>query len=241
MLALSLKKLSVALARSPKATEVNIYLDHVGPQRLDEVEYVRDTYLPQAYIHQARPHIAAPSGCWNILNSIKAGYNSGAKRVYLVEEDIMVRPNFFEYHEHTLDDVDVSCGRKDKMFWKEFPGLYTNSGSAFRREMIAKLIPHINDIYFSELREYMDRELPPSWDSQSNLDDGLIRRVIRANNFSVAYPEVGVCAHQGFHYYNEIDRYMNREGSLQERIDRLEKMLTTVKPTERYARDLEVL
>lgn len=238
MLSLSLPRLRDAAKQKP--IEFYIYLDHVGAgNRLDEVEYLRDAHLPQAFILQAKPHIAAPSGCWNILNALKSGYETGAEHIYLVEEDVMVRPNFFDYHEQTLKYVDVSCGRKDRLFWKSSPGLYTNPGSAFRAQVIAELIPHINDAYFTELRAYMDRELPPSWESQSNLDDGLIRRVIRANNFSVAYPEVGVCAHQGFYYYNKIDRYMN-EGNIEERVARLKEILSEVKPSQRYAKDFEV-
>lgn len=242
LLALTLQRLSVALARASKPTDVNIYVDHLGAAaagRLDEVEYVRDNYLPEATIFRSRPHVAAPSGCFNILHAIKSAYDLGAQNIYLVEEDVQVKPHYFEHHERALESYDVSFGRRNPSYGPRYEGIYTNPGSAFRREFVERLAPHINDSYFQELRTYLDRELPPSWDEMSELDDGLIRRVIREYGFTTLEPEVPSCAHKGFHFYNRVDLYMNNEGSIEERIARARHILSAVKPGDRYARDYE--
>src|SRR5208282_417358 len=90
-LALTLEKLS----RTPEieSVDVRIFLDSGSEERLKEVEYVRDTYLPVAELFRAHTHVIAPSGTWNILGSLKAGYETGADFIYLVEEDIMCYPN----------------------------------------------------------------------------------------------------------------------------------------------------
>jgi hypothetical protein len=74
-------------------------------------------------------------------------------------------------------------------------------------------------------------------DEASDLDDGLIRRVIRACNGRVAYGNP-VVAHQGFRAYNRYMNYMN-EGTIQEMIDNFKRMQDTIKSTDRYTRDFE--
>lgn len=47
----------------------------------------------------------------NVVDALKFGYNIGAERVYLVEDDILVAPDFFSWHEAVLEEpnVFVSC------------------------------------------------------------------------------------------------------------------------------------
>jgi hypothetical protein len=232
-LALTLEKLGEARG----LPEVFIYPDLKA--NLPEVLYARNTYLPDAFVMHVNDHIAAPSGCWNVLNSIvKTWRMTGADRVFLVEEDIFVEPNFFEWHGEISGEFVASCGRRAPGFDREFPGIYTNPGSCLHADLIRNLAPHVNDDYFQRLREYMDEKLPPKWDEQSDLDDGLIRRVIRQMGGKCAFPEVPVALHKGFHHYDNVDIYLNR-GTIEERIVGLRKMLARIVPGERYARDLE--
>ncbi len=48
----------------------------------------------------------------NIFKSLKQAVETGAERIFLVEDDIMVMPDFFEWHEEVLAAVNpfVSCG-----------------------------------------------------------------------------------------------------------------------------------
>lgn len=230
---MALEKLSQT---SQLPDSINIYAD-VG-SNLEEIRYAIQTYLPQASLFPQSPHIAAPSGCWNILNSIKRGYETSADRIFLVEEDILVKPTFFEWHLSQTDCL-ASCGRKDRRHYPLYGLLYTNPGSCLHRELVEQLIPHINSDYFTRLRDYLDEKLPPRWDEQSMLDDGLIRRVIRKMGGKAVYPEMPVCAHQGFRAYNKLDLYMNYETSIEGKIERLREILRTVKPTDRYASDFD--
>lgn len=231
MLALTLERLSQA---NQRPADVRIYADtHAN---LEEVRFVRDTYLPEANLFHQPPHITTPSGCWNILDSIKKGFETGAEFVFLIEEDIAVYPDFFNWHWSQTDCL-ASCGRKDRHHFPLYGPLYTNPGSCLRRPLLERLVPHINDDYFSRLHEYLDEHFG-TWDTQSNLDDGLIRRVIRQMDGRAVYPDTPVCAHQGFRFYNKLDLYMN-EGTIQERIAGLRKMIASIKPGDRYAADFE--
>src|ERR1700677_4389991 len=103
-LALCLEK--IAQTWEAENLDVRIFLDWGIPARLADVEYCRDTYLPTAQIYQANPHQKVLSGTWNILRALKDGYETGAHRVFLIEEDVMVRPQFFHWHKTTHEQDD---------------------------------------------------------------------------------------------------------------------------------------
>jgi hypothetical protein len=170
------------------------------------------------------------------LQSIRDGYETGATHVFLIEEDIAVKPNFFDWHLSQTDCL-ASCGRKDRRYYPLYGPLYTNPGACLRRELVAELLPHICDAYFLHPREYLDEHFEP-WETQSVLDDGLVRRVIRKMGGRVVYPDTPVCAHQGFRAYNALDIYQNK-GTIQERIAGLREMLPRIKPSDRYTPDFD--
>lgn len=218
LLALCLLRLSGA----PGCPEVHIYADTAA--NIEDISYVRDTYFPEATIFHAQPHIAATSGCWNILNSIKDG-SRYAEAVYLVEEDVMVYPTFFRWHEAQREAA--SCGRQMPTH-PEFP-YYTNPGSLLRRPLLDALVPHICDEYFLDTVSYSAAHFAPApW--TSTLDDGLIRRVLAQQGLSWKIPSEPVCAHQGFRGYDKLDIFKNDGADVEERIGRfleLEQLIQT--------------
>lgn len=238
MLALSLKRITTALHRTAATinADVRIMLDHCRPERVEETEYVRDNFYPDALIFRANTHILVPSGCWNILESLKHGYQTGADYVFLIEEDVMVYPDFFDWHLSTQNSGDyfASCGRLIERYGRDY---YTNPGSCFNRKSLGLLVPHICVSYFAGRKAYLEENFPV-WPEASDLDDGLIRRVIKKHDGKLIFPDTPKCAHQGFRMYNQIDRYMNI-GTIQERIDRLQVMFSEIRPEDRYAQDFE--
>lgn len=234
LLALTLEKLEQTI---DAPDDVRIFLDTSSEERLIEVERVRDIFLPRAVIFHARPHIAAPSGCWNILNAIKSGYKIGASSVYLIEEDVFIYPRrFFSWHREQTEMA--SCGRKHPDIRWQYRHLYVNPGSCLRRPLLDALVPHICDEYFQDPRGYLDRTFGP-WHEITPLDDGLIRNVMKANGWLPTYPEAPVCAHVGFRGYGVLDIYQNNETDLEKRIARAREILSTVNPKDQYAKDFE--
>lgn len=206
-------------------------------ERLAEVEYVRDTYFPIAEIFQAHVHVVAPSGTWNILNSLKAGYETSADFIYLVEEDVMVYPNFFQAHREmqAAGDYFVTCGRRCGHMPIDF---YSNPGTCYRREKFASVIPHINMQYFADPSGYLKHHFSNLDHAGSILDDGLIRRVQYSLREKAFCPEIPVAVHQGFHYYNKLEPWITH-GTIQEKIQQLRGILATLDPLGRYSRDFE--
>jgi hypothetical protein len=236
-LALCLEKLDLAI---DAPDDIRIYLDTSSEARVEEVEYLRDTRLPRAQIFHAKKHPEVASGCYNILKSIETGYNTGADFIWLVEEDVLVKPGIFTWGREQMATGQylAACGRKDPSFYHLHPDQYTNPGSVLSRTLVEHLIPHINTNYFSRLREYLDEHFD-LWPEMSNLDDGLIRRVIRQMDGKAVYPDKPVCAHQGFRLYGKLDLYQNQEVGIEKRIARLREIISKIRPGERYARDFE--
>src|ERR1035437_1323291 len=102
MAALALER--IGSAQFSNELDVRIYVDYTTRQTLDEFEYIRDIYFPEATIYHAHEHIPVPSGCWNILHALKEGYESGAELIFLIEEDVMVFPDYFEWSRKAHND-----------------------------------------------------------------------------------------------------------------------------------------
>lgn len=232
MAALSLKR--IRQARFSDSLDVRIFVDYSDRSVLDDFEYVRDHYYPEAALYQADKHIEVPSGSWNILQSLKSGYAAGADRVFLVEEDVMVFPDYFVWNFSQSGDHFATCGRLRKEHSSTY---YTNPGACFSRDSLALVVPHINNDYFDDQRGYLDAVFGDMSEA-SPLDDGLIRRVIRQVSGYVLYPETPKVAHQGFRFYNRLDRY-KVEGSISQRIERASELLDRVSCQDRYSQDFE--
>lgn len=233
MLALALER----LAGIPWVPEVMVYLDHIpGHPTLRDTEWVIDTFCPSANLRVQPAHPVVVSGCWNILQSI-AGGSRLARNVFLVEEDVMCYPSFFEWHS-SVWGCSASCGR-----WTAYNDLrgpvYTNPGSCLRGELLDALVPHITANYFADPGKYCTEHFPyrPEW---SVLDDGLIRRVCEQIG-PVAFPpkDKPVCAHQGWTLYNKIDIYMNHETEIEAKIARLRELMAGLRVGDRYVREFE--
>jgi hypothetical protein len=234
LLALTLEKLDEAV---DAPDDVHIYLDASPEKRVEEVERVRDWFLPRAQIFHAKPHIKTPSGTWNILNAIKSGSETGADLCWMIEEDVLIYPKqFFSWHRSQT--APASCGRYHYDTRWKFRDLYTNPGSCLRRPLLDALVPHICDEYFSDTRGYLDRTFGP-WHEITHLDDGLVRNVMKVNGWLPAYPEKPVCAHIGFRGYASLDIYQNNETDLLKRIKRAEELISDPPQQQMWAPDWE--
>jgi len=208
---------------------------------VNDVEYCRDQYLPTAEIFQSGPHVNVLSGCWNILHSLQAGYETGKEFIFHVEEDIFVAPGFFEWHwnAHESDNYFVTCGRRHGHHHAMPKDFYSNPGTAYRRKSLELVIPHINDDYFKNTEKYVDKHWPQYKGMDGSLDDGMIRKIQRSVNGKVLCAEPRVCVHSGFHYYNRLPQYRNNGTTIQEKIQILREMLSKINREDRYTSDFE--
>lgn len=241
MLALALEKLAIAKQRSrlfrPSEFILNIFADASDDNRFQEIEYVQKTYCPEAIVTRTHIRPSVPSGMWNILFSLKKGYESGADLVFLCEEDVLVSSNYFDWHVQAQASGDylATCGRK----LPRLPSYakYTNPGACFKHDKLGLIVPHINEELFRDRVTYYNTQFG-RMEELSQLDDGLVRRIAKAGGHEVLYPESPKCAHIGFMAYNRYDGWLNL-GDIQTRIAGLRKMLPKVNPDARYTKDFE--
>jgi hypothetical protein len=234
MLALTLQHLSQT--RQASQLDVRVFVDHTTEERLADVDYVRDAYFPTANIYHATNHVLCGGGSWNILQSLKSGYETGADFIFLIEEDILIRPKFFDRHfeMQASGDFFVTCGRKlpnrDEFY-------YSNPGTCYRREKLALVIPHINDKYFANQTAYLEQHFPDMQDA-GVLDDGVVRRVMQSVGGKALCAIPPIVSHVGFHYYGRMPQF-TVEGTLPEKIEKLRVLLTKINPADRYSSDFE--
>ena len=237
MLALTLEKL--AQAPNIEDIDVRIFVDYGITGRLEEVNFCRDSFLPTAEIFQAKPHIKVQSGTYNILESLRAGFETGKRYVFMVEEDVLIDPlKFFDWHwkAHESDNYFVTCGRRHGRMPLDF---YSNPGTCYRRESLAHVTPHLCTEYYSGTTSYVDKHFPTMVGMDGSLDDGLIRKVQRSVGGKVLCAEPRVCSHIGFHYYDRVPQYKNQGKTIGERIECLRIMLRDVDRNSKYISDLE--
>lgn len=237
-----------SLGKAQGCPKILLNVDDVSDKLKEEFRYVHRHYAPpQTSLVYRAPHIRVTSGCWNILMSIKDGYDTGAEWVFLVEEDVLVMRDFFTRHWEEMDKgAVVSCGRFCRLFGPRYPTIYTNPGSCLSRTFLEALVPHINDDFFRDTGGYMDRLQVPPVPGIHGLDDGLIRRVMWLNCWHPVQPPVDkpLCAHIGCHAIE--NRYdfvgFNADAPVLERAEQLRNFLKTVDrqgPKSMYLRDLD--
>lgn len=182
--------------------------------------------------HRARiklrmPH-SYPGATYNVLESLRDGYNTGADRVFIVEEDVLIERNFFRWHERAARLCCFAvCG------WKRTPMLhvsihndvYESWGACFPRYSLPFIFEHCTSEYYSDMHGYIarhfDERLCPYFEQ-----DGLINHVVIAGKLRVAFPPKRVCHHIGVHSYHYPDGH-KFEGTLQERIAALREAVMT--------------
>lgn len=236
------------LGKAENCPRVLLQVDNVGEKLRTEFRRVFDDCAPDnCSLTFRQPHIPVSSGCWNILNSILDGYNTGAEWVFLVEEDVLVMRDFFTRHQLIMEGGAIaSCGRFCRLFGPRYPDIYTNPGSCLSRRFLDALVPHINDRFFENTGAYMHALQVPPVPGIHGLDDGLIRRVMWLNKWQVVQPPMDkpLCAHIGcMAIENRFDFVgFNADAPVLDRAEQIRNFLKTVDrqgPKSMYLRDLD--
>lgn len=183
----------------------------------------------------------------NFLEAYKDAYNTDADFVYLVEDDVMVGPDFFLWHEAMMEienpfiSVGWHCIRDTaKVPPTEDPHAYVTSyrdfssiGVCWQRENLEYLVRHANADYYSDMGHYMRRAFPGSpipantWTEQA----GLITRLLheKPGERLVCWAGASRVSHYGFaHGYHRPKGVVFR-GSLAQRIQQVKDHTRDVK------------
>jgi len=147
---------------------------------LPVVAYGYNTFAHfQHYVQLAH---ATYGNSFNLVGSLQRAYESGAERIFLVEDDIIVAPDIFEWHEEILADANpfVSCAtalNKSAHFQINGPmamdetyknpnayvrhlGPYSSHAAAFMRENLGRVLDRLTKgLEWGEWRSGCEQDL----------------------------------------------------------------------------------
>lgn len=176
---------------------------------------------------------------YNVLKSYREAVSVAPDLVHLVEEDVFVGTDYFDFHRqaHRLapDAFAVSACRN-----QQFPpdvnppdeqdAIYTNVsyqslGVSFRLEPLAQVVQHAQHSYWSRPVQYCRQQWPNSAINPNNAEqDGLIHRMIEASGRPTMYPFSPRAYHAGFVGYHR--KGAMPAGSIEQRAATLLRMTT---------------
>jgi hypothetical protein len=167
----------------------------------------------------------------NLIHSLQAAYDSGAERIYLVEDDIAVAPDFFSWHDAVLEEphVFVSCATalsKSAHFQINGPqamdetyqnpsayylaeGPYSSLAAAFKRVKLGGLLDYIT-------------AGSQKWESGFE-QDLLTQRYLRILGANSAWPYMPRAYNFGWYSYHITGQPFT--GSLQEKSRAVEEVI----------------
>jgi hypothetical protein len=170
------------------------------------------------------------------LEGYKEAYGTNARFVYLVEEDVLVTPDFFLWHEaiqnqepDTMCSIAYRCSRNNeaKTDITDAGGYFTTArdfasiGVAWRRERLSAVVAHACSEYYGNNEAYIGRTFPGNRFSQDfGEQDGLIMRCMWNERAFTTWPYVPRAYHLGGYGYHRPNG-TRPDGQLQLKIQTL--------------------
>lgn len=188
----------------------------------------------------------------NFLEAYREAHATDARFVYLVEDDVLVAPDFFRWHEAVQARGDYFCSvgwhciRNPQAVKSGDPAAYVESGQDYssigvcwRREKLAPIVAHAREEYYRDPCGYFRAIDAPGefirrgWVEQAAL---VLLVLLRTPGAKVAWPTLPRCAHIGVCGYHrpQGERFV---GALNAKVDELRKMLSDQAALNRCARD----
>jgi len=172
---------------------------------------------------------------FNVLESYReaiSGRGAEPELVHLVEEDILVGVDYFDYHDqaHALHPhaFAVSACRNQQYPIDVNPppdpaaifthDSYQSLGVSFRPEMIRRFAVHATQPYYRSPGAYCKSAFPDSLIPAGHCEqDGLINRVREHGRWPTVYPAVPRAYHAGFYGYNRRGGWPTQPRQISER------------------------
>ena len=189
---------------------------------------------------------------YNTMEAYKEAYASNANFVYLVEDDVLVRPDFFKWHEAVQSRSDFFCSIayrcirngeartdiNDETAYFTSRRDYASIGVCWRRERLAPVVEHARDEYYKDLSGYLAQHFPNNrFQDCFTEQDGLIMRILGVQHGNICWPYNPRAFHIGFNGYNRPrgTRYTTEE------IKSIIHDAAKVKEADRDFHDIEVV
>jgi hypothetical protein len=158
-----------------------------------------------------------PGNTFNTMEAYRWAYNEGWDRTYLIEDDVMIHPDFFKWHRAQHDDEDSHelFGSMAWIFNRHAPIVemdmrqpwYYSIGVCFARDKLRLIVEHATPNYYIDMPAYLAQHFKTSplndpMNIQHFEQDGLIQRIIDKEKMQTVSPGIAKCTHLGFYGYN---------------------------------------
>jgi len=156
---------------------------------------------------------------FNVIESYKkAHHEAGVRFVYLVEDDVLVTPDFFRWHEAVAAaepespcSIAYRCSRNAKAFrnilrpeaYFTTARDYASIGVRWTAAALEKVIEHGAPEYYGDQSGYIQRRFAGNRFAGDFCEqDGLIMRVLWEQRWFTVWPYVPRCYHMGWYGYH---------------------------------------
>lgn len=246
MLTVCLRKIQLA----NKANE-QFYLFLVDRGFDQEIIHTINEFPLEKKIHYT-PYHRFRGNSYNLLEGYKIAYEKySSELVYMVEEDIFIGKDFFDFHEKVQSQYysfcvsAVNCHGDGRSFPLEPNSIYCyphyqSLGVSWRRENLKDIVKHANLKFYRHMGSYVVSEFPKSqYGNAFHEQDGLINRIREKFNDGVIYPYVPRAFHAGYKGYNRpgkdfigsrIERANKIENASQEELNSMANIMKDIKP-----------
>lgn len=199
---------------------------HVFPDRgTNELEVCKQ----YAAVHHLTIQHAYHGNTFNMLMALKWAYDFGAQRVFVIEDDAIVEPSFFQWCRTALEskpDSFAACG------WQFSPDQVVSEGpdisipwylsvcSCLPRKSLSQIVHHAVPEYFSDMGGYADKAFPTSFrkGTKHYEQDGLILRICESQAKSCVWPRKPKATHIGWRGYH-MPEGKEPVGALEDRVE----------------------
>lgn len=222
---------NITKARGIETVHVIFSPDH-GHSR--DIHTVIREYTPRLASYEVRTVPPFKHRLTKQSHNVLTGYDLAAQKstglVFMVEEDVMVGRDFFEYHRaiHAAEP-DLFCSLSTKnhnraVTTEADPSAYylttldyCSLGVCFKKERVMDFLRHATEGYYRNPTTYCQATFSSIIQRSMVEQDGLIRRVQEAQGPAspIAYPHVPRAFHAGYYGYN---RTRPPGGSLEKKI-----------------------
>jgi hypothetical protein len=207
-----------------RAAEPDIPL-HVFPDRgTDEIAICQRFNA----VHHLTLQTSYHGNSYNMLSALAWAYEQHPDTVFVIEDDAIVDPTFFDWCRSALSDKSIfaACGwtySPDAFPPCDGPDIkipwYLSVAAAIPFHSLYGIVQHARPEYYGNMREYLDKAYPASnrRGSMHYEQDGLILRVCESESKRCAWPRRPRATHVGWTGYH-MPEGKELHGTLESRV-----------------------
>jgi hypothetical protein len=172
-------------------------------------------------LDQVKPNYVAPYAL------ARAYYRSRCRYVILVEDDIMVSPDFIRYHRTAQELGQDFCvlgytasGDRGNASTVHRSMCFSPWGVSWKRQSLGRFVEHFTSEYFRDIHSYVERAFLGTGREDAGWD-GLVHRVVRRDRLTAIVPSRSRCFHAGIYGKNRRADSRLRPGTVAEKVAEL--------------------